>query len=98
MLEHHGGGKVIDDDGHVIEFGVTTVDGLGDWFGNRYEVLVDRGGVRDALEQVARKVGPDGPVDDARESASCSRSCSSGWGGTGVERCSAPASPSDRTR
>ncbi len=67
VIEHHGGGKVVDESGHVIEFGVTTVDGLGDWFINRYEVLVDRGGIRETLERVASKVGPDGPADDARE-------------------------------
>jgi hypothetical protein len=66
-IEHHGGGKVVDEGGHVVEFGVTSVDGLGDWFVNRYEVLVDRGGVHEALEQVARKAGPNGPADDARE-------------------------------
>jgi hypothetical protein len=67
VIEHHGGGKVVDLGGHIVEFGVTTVDGLKDWYVNRYEVLLDRGGVADALEQVARKPGPDGPIDDARQ-------------------------------
>jgi hypothetical protein len=67
VIEHHGGGKVVDEGGHVVEFWVTTVDGLGDWLVNRYEVLIDRGGVREALAQAAGKIGPDGPVDDARE-------------------------------
>lgn len=67
VIEHHGGGKVVDEGGHVVEFGVTTVDGLDGWFINRYEVLVDRGGIREALERVASKIGPDGPADDARE-------------------------------
>jgi hypothetical protein len=67
VIEHHGGGKVVDEAGHVVEFGVTTVAGLDDWFVNRYEVLLDRGGIREALERAAAKTGPHGPSDDARE-------------------------------
>ncbi|MES1212439.1 MAG: hypothetical protein ABUT11_02715 [Leifsonia sp.] len=67
VIEHHGGGKAIDERGHVVEFGVTTVDGLSQWFVNRYEVLLDRGGIREALEIAASRGGADGRTDDARE-------------------------------
>jgi hypothetical protein len=56
--EPHGGLKVIYDDGHVLEFGVTSLDGLSVWHANAYEVALDRGGVAEAFVKVAAREKP----------------------------------------
>lgn len=52
-VEHHGGGKAFYDDGHLVEWGVTTLDGLRTWLADDYRVLLDRGGVAEVMAQIA---------------------------------------------
>ncbi len=66
VVEHHGGVKVIYDDGHVLEFGMATLESLQHWFGYAVEVYVDKGGVADAVAGMVAKPLPEGPVDLAR--------------------------------
>jgi hypothetical protein len=54
VIEHHGGVKVIYDDGHVLEFGITDVDALRTWAGNSIRVVVDKGGVAESVAAVLR--------------------------------------------
>lgn len=56
--EEHGGRKVVYDDGHVVEFGVTSLAGLDSWYANDYEVVLDRGGVAEAFARVAARAKP----------------------------------------
>lgn len=67
VVEHHGGVKAIYQDGHVLEFGITTVDGLAHWAGNVYEVFVDKGGVEEAFAAMMARPLPTGPRDDAAD-------------------------------
>lgn len=67
LREHHGGGKVIYDDGSVLEFGVADLADLAGWSANAYEVLYDDGGVAEAMVAVAAKPLPAGEFDDARD-------------------------------
>ncbi len=55
VVEWHGGGKVLFDDGRVVEFGVATVDELAGWAVHHHEVLLDRGGVADAVERAVAR-------------------------------------------
>ncbi len=66
VVEHHGGLKVIYDDGHVLEFGIATLESLQQWFGYAVEIYVDKGGVADAVAGMVAKPLPEGPVDLAR--------------------------------
>jgi hypothetical protein len=66
VVEHHGGVKVIYDDGHVLEFGLATLESLQQWFGYAVEVYVDKGGVADAVAGMVAKPLPEGPVDLTR--------------------------------
>lgn len=63
IVEHHGGVKVIYDDGHLAEFGVADLAGLATWEMNRAVALVDRGGLAEVLERrgsaARRPVDPD---------------------------------------
>ena len=61
VVEHHGGVKVIYDDGHVLEFGMATLDSLQHWFGYAVEVYVDKGGVADAVAGMVAKPAARGP-------------------------------------
>ena len=55
VIEWHGGGKLVFDDGRVVEFGVATADELRGWSVHHHEVLLDRGGVAEAVaDAVAR--------------------------------------------
>ena len=55
VVEHHGGVKVVYDDGHLAEFGVTTLDGLGTWEMNRATAIVDPdGSLQEVLDRGAR--------------------------------------------
>jgi hypothetical protein len=65
--EAHGGVKVIYDDGHVLEFGVTSLDGLSVWHANVYEVALDRGGVAEAFVRVAGREKPNDAAQFDRE-------------------------------
>lgn len=49
VVEWHGGGKLVFDDGRVVEFGVATPDELARWAVHHHDVLLDRGGVADAV-------------------------------------------------
>lgn len=52
VVEAHGGVKVVDEGGHVLEFGIATPETLRGWAGNRIEVLVDKGGVAEAVAEL----------------------------------------------
>jgi len=67
VVEHHGGVKVIHDDGHVLEFGIASIDQLATWYANAYDVLYDAGGVAEAMALVAARPLPTGEPDDARD-------------------------------
>ena len=69
VREDHDGHKVVHDDGHVLEFGVTTIDGLRHWQTNAYEVTLDRGGVADAFRWVAARDKPGASTTARRELA-----------------------------
>ena len=66
VVEHHGGIKVIYDNGHVLEFGMATLDSLQQWFGYAVEIYVDKGGVADAVAGMVAKPLPEGPIDVPR--------------------------------
>lgn len=63
VVEHHGGVKVIYDDGRVLEFGITSLADFTSWAGNRIEVLVDKGGVAEAVETILSAPLPEGERD-----------------------------------
>lgn len=67
VVEHHGGVKVIYDDGHVLEFGVTSIEGLTHWAGNSYDVFYDAGGVAEAFAAMVERPLPTGERDDAAD-------------------------------
>lgn len=49
VVEWHGGAKLVFDDGHVVELGVATTDSLRAWAVHHHDVLIDNGGVADAV-------------------------------------------------
>ena len=57
-VEHHGGGKAMYADGHLVEWGVDTVTGLKNWLADDYRVLLDRGGVAEAMRNIATRRSP----------------------------------------
>lgn len=59
--EHHGGVKVVYDDGHVVEYGIAGLGELEEWSADAYEVLLDRGDVAETMRAVAAKPAPVGP-------------------------------------
>lgn len=59
--EHHGGVKVVYDDGHVVEYGVASVAELGGWAANAYDVRIDRGGISETMAAVGAAPAPMGP-------------------------------------
>ncbi|WP_448811455.1 hypothetical protein [Agromyces bauzanensis] len=65
--EHHGGVKVVYDDGYVVEYGVASLDELGDWAANAYDVVLDRGGVAETMAAIAARPAPEGVPDLERE-------------------------------
>lgn len=55
VVEWHGGAKLVFDDARVIEIGVATTDSIRTWAVHHQDVLLDRGGVADAVaDAVAR--------------------------------------------
>ena len=60
--EHHGGVKVVYDDGHVIEYGVASLEELGGWAADAYDVRLDRGGVAATMAAIAARPFPEAPV------------------------------------
>ena len=63
VVEHHGGVKVIYDDGRVLEFGITSLANFVNSAGNRIEVIVDKGGVAEAVSAILHKPLPEGEPD-----------------------------------
>ena len=53
VVEDHGGVKVVYDDGHVLEFGITDIAGLAGWKANAYEVLVGPAELEGAMAAIA---------------------------------------------
>jgi len=66
VVEHHGGVKVIYDDGHVLEFGITSLADFRGWVGNSIEVVVDKGGVAEAVAGILSSPLPEGEPDADR--------------------------------
>lgn len=66
VVEHHGGVKVVYDDGRVLEFGITSLDDFENWAGNRIEVIVDKGGVAEAVAGILSSPLPEGDPDADR--------------------------------
>lgn len=66
VIEHHGGLKVIYDDGRVLEFGITSLDNFVNWAGNSIEVIVDKGGVAEAVATILAAPLPEGEPDADR--------------------------------
>jgi len=69
LEEHHGGGKAVYDDGHLVEWGVATVESIGTWAADDYKVLLDRGGVADVMERVVSTPFPSNLPDATRDAA-----------------------------
>lgn len=65
-VEHHGGVKVIYDDGHRLEFGIADVQAFAGWAGAPTEVLVGDQSVHDAARAVNAN-RPEGSVQPERE-------------------------------
>ena len=65
-VEDHGGVQVIYDDGRVVELGFATCASLRGWLGNAMRVLVDKGGVADAVAAIAPRAGLPDDARDAR--------------------------------
>lgn len=55
VIEWHGGGKLVFDDGRVVEFGVATPDELAGWSVHHHDVLLDRGGVAEAVARAVAR-------------------------------------------
>lgn len=66
VVEHHGGVKVIYDDGRVLEFGITSLADFTSWAGNSIEVVVDKGGVAEAVASILSSPLPEGEPDADR--------------------------------
>jgi hypothetical protein len=65
-VEHHGGVKVLYDDGHRLEFGIADVRTFSGWAGSPARVLVGDDAVREATDTVTR-ARPAGAPDPQRE-------------------------------
>ena len=65
VVEHHGGVKVIYDDGHRLEFGVAALADFAGWAGAPARVLVGDQAVAAAVEGVVAR-RPEGVPDAAR--------------------------------
>jgi len=67
-VEHHGGVKVLYDDGHRLEFGIATVDDFAGWAGAPVRVLYGGPAVAAAAARVSAS-RPEGAPDPQREFA-----------------------------
>jgi hypothetical protein len=65
-VEHHGGVKVLYDDGHRLEFGIADLAGFAGWAGAPLRVIVGDDAVRAAATQVAAH-RPEGEARVGRE-------------------------------
>ena len=68
-VEWHGGGKALMDDGRMVEWGVATVSSLARWLADDARVLLDRGGVADAVSAAQSAPHPPNDVDLPRDLA-----------------------------
>lgn len=66
VVEHHGGVKVIYDNGHVLEFGIGSLEEFSGWAGNAIDVIVDKGGVAAAVAAILGRDLPEGAPDASR--------------------------------
>lgn len=55
VTEHHGGGKALYRDGHLVEWGVASLEDFRTWLADDYAVLYDAGGVAEAAAHIAGK-------------------------------------------
>jgi hypothetical protein len=55
VIEWHGGGTLVFDDGRVIEFGVASPDELAAWSVHHHDVVLDRGGVAEAVARAVAR-------------------------------------------
>ena len=69
LEQHHGGGRAVYDDGHMVEWGVATVESLGAWAADDYKVLLDRDGVANVMEKVASTPFPPNIPNATRDAA-----------------------------
>lgn len=68
-VEWHGGAKALMDDGRVVEWGVATVASLATWLADDARVLLDRGGVADAVADARAAPHPANVADLERDVA-----------------------------
>lgn len=61
------GFKAYYDDGHVLEFDVASIEELLTWEADDYEVVLDRGGVAEAMRAIATKEKPGVRADAERD-------------------------------
>lgn len=61
------GFKAYYDDGHVLEFDVASLEELLGWEADDYEVVLDRGGVAEAMRTIAAKEKPGERADAVRD-------------------------------
>lgn len=69
LEQHHGGGRAVYEDGHLVEWGVATVESLGTWAADNFTVLLDRGGVADVMEKIASTPFPANLPDASGDAA-----------------------------
>lgn len=69
LEEHHGGGRAVYDDGHLVEWGVATIESLGTWAADDFSVLLDRGEVADVMKSVVSTPFPANVPDPTRDAA-----------------------------
>lgn len=68
-VEHHGGGKAVYRDGHLVEWGVATLESLRSWAADDYRVLFDRGGVAAVMAEIASRPFAANEADAQRDVA-----------------------------
>lgn len=66
VIEWHGGGKLVFDDGRVVEFGVASPEELATWSVHHNEVIFDRGGVYEAVTQAVERSPRNADADLAK--------------------------------
>ena len=66
VVENHGGVKVIYDDGHVLEFGIASLEDFTHWTGDQAAVIVDKGGVAEAVAALLARSATAGETDPVR--------------------------------
>ncbi len=69
LQQHHGGCRAVYDDGHLVEWGIATVESLSTWVADDFSVLLDRGGVADVMTRVASTPLPSNLPDATSDAA-----------------------------